>query len=369
MAARGWSTKSATPSFRNRAARWRFPPAPSTGRVREGRRSFFDLGGSGRLLRRSSDALSVEVLPRPDYFPGRHWLPARQLTLEENWSTPPEQLRAGESATRTIQILGEGVQGAQLPPVLFPPDEGLKFYPDQPAINDQEVASGLLGVRQDSAALVPTRAGNWSIPEIRIPWWDTETGTVRYAVLPGREITVAAADPVAGANLTAVPVPDIQVAGAVPTAAAEPGNDLAWKILSAVSTAGWLVTLVYLWRSRRTGDVRGKPSAEHTSERQAFKRLLDACAKNDAPGVRRAVLDWAAALSGKTASSLDQVADRFADEQLSAALYSLDASLYSPDPASWSGSDLAACLGRVRKHQRQSGAEDSHPLELYPRAG
>ncbi len=121
--------------------------------------------------------------------------PPGSLTLEENWSTSPEQLRVGESATRTIRIQGEGLQGAQLPPILFAPTDGLKYYPDQPQISEQEIPDGLLGIRQDSAAVVPTRAGTYLIPEIRIPWWDTQSEQVQYAVLPEREITVTAAEP------------------------------------------------------------------------------------------------------------------------------------------------------------------------------
>ena len=119
------------------------------------RRSLFDLGGGGRQVRRSTEPLTIEVLPRPASFPGSEWLPAGELTLEETWSTPPEQLRVGESATRTITIRGEGLQGAQLPPVLFPATVGLKYYPDQPVITDSESATGLVGTRVDSAAVVP----------------------------------------------------------------------------------------------------------------------------------------------------------------------------------------------------------------------
>jgi len=100
------------------------PAQTFSAREGQARRGFFDLGGGGRQLRRSTEPLTIEVLPRPETFPAGTWLPARKLTLEESWSTAPEQLRAGESATRTIRILGEGLQGAQLPPVMFPATEG-----------------------------------------------------------------------------------------------------------------------------------------------------------------------------------------------------------------------------------------------------
>ena len=342
------------------------PQQSFTGRVREGRRSFFDLGGSGRLLRRSSDALSIEVLPRPDSFPGSNWLPARQLRVEENWSTPPEQMRAGESATRTIQILGEGVQGAQLPPVLFPPAEGLKFYPDQPAINDQEVASGLLGVRQDSTAVVPTRAGNWSIPEIRIPWWDTESRQLRYAVLPGREITVAAAEP---DSIVGQPPAANTATTAIPTATAAPlgASGLVWQILGIVSTTGWLLTLAYLWRTRQQVSAESPESPAALTEQRAYKLLLNACTGNDAHAARAALIAWTATLPGQQGLvTLEQVISQFNDAQLASELQVLDCSLYSPARDDWSGTGLAECVQRLRGEQRQGSNKHNAPLQLYP---
>lgn len=346
-------------------------PAQSfTARAREGRRSFLDIGGGGRLLRRNSKPLSINVLPRPDAFAGNNWLPARQLKLTESWSTPPEQLRAGESATRTIQIQGESVQGAQLPPVLFPPIEGLKFYPDQPEINEQEIASGLLGTRQDSTAVVPTRAGTWAIPEIRIPWWDTESQQLRYAVLPGREITVAAAAPDLIVNqppATNLDTGSITSAIATGSAAALPGTSLAWQALGVVSTIGWLLTLAYLWRTRHKKPAEHTESPAAISQKQAYKKLLAACAGNDAQGARQAVITWTALLSGKQQLvTLEHVITEFGDGKLEKELQALDCSLYRPETEGWQGSGLAACARRLGSEYRKDKDAGKLDMQLYP---
>jgi len=322
-------------------------------------------------LRRSTEALTIKVLPRPDTFPAGTWLPARELTLEESWSTAPEQLRAGESATRTIRILGEGLQGAQLPPVLFPATDGLKYYPDQPIVNDTEVATGLLGSRQDSAAVVPTRAGTWTIPQIRIPWWDIESGTVRYAVLPGREITVAAADPATSTTLVAAPEIEIGTGTAVvPPVASASGAPWQWQILSAVSSVGWILTLAYLIWSRRKPKTQQVATADNPSEQAAFKQLLAACASSSALHARDAVINWAAALLPQvTVISLDQVAVAFADRELTAALDVLNTSLYSSDGGgNWDGVALSESVRRLRKQHQKAAGQDAQELQLYPSA-
>jgi hypothetical protein len=337
------------------------------------RRSLFDLGGGGRQVRRSTEPLSIEVLPRPASFPGSEWLPAGELTLEESWSTPPEQLRVGESATRTITIRGEGLQGAQLPPVLFPATEGLKYYPDQPVITDSESAAGLVGTRVDSAAVVPTRAGRWQIPELRIPWWDIHSNELRYAVLPGREIEVA------GAEFAAANAAPVTAAASAPTQALDPGtgatipivarDDSRWRILSAVTATGWLLTLVYLVWSRRRRVAAPSQDESKPGEREAFNALLAACGSNDPRRAREAVLRWSAAVHARAGlTSLAQAAAAHHDPAMSAALESLNAALYGSRTGAWDGGSLAEAARGLRARHRSKVRREEPPLQLYPQA-
>jgi len=332
------------------------------------RRSFFDLGNDGRQVRRTSNALSIAVMPRPVDYPDNTWLPARSLTLEESWSTPPEQLRAGESATRTIVIKGDGLQGAQLPPILLPQTDGLKYYPDQPVISEQETGIGLRGSRQDSAALVPTRAGSWTIPEIRIPWWDTEKRELRYAVLPQRVLNVAASDPAFTATAAPLGAPAAATAPIAVTPAQATSDKLfPWQALTAFTAAGWLLTLVYLLGSRRNKRPPPMPHAENASEKHAFKQLLAACASDSPAQSRQAVIAWAASVFPDQAiRSTDQVAAAFADDGLAAQLTQMDAALYSTGTTTWHGAVLADIAKALRKQVNHPSNTANSELSLYP---
>jgi hypothetical protein len=327
----------------------------------------FDPANSGREIRRRSDALTLEVRPRPDKFPGTTWLPARRVEISESWSTPPEQLRVGESATRRITITGEGLQGAQLPPSLFPTTQGLKYYPDQPVISDSELASGLVGSREDSAALVPTREGSWDIPEIRIPWWDTGQDKVRYAVLPARKVMVA-------------PSLDASVPLKLPTRTTGPSFDTTpitvatrgesaglWQTIAGVSTAGWILTLLFfaLWKRQSRSDET--LTTENPTETAAFKALLASCATGDTLQARRRFIEWTAALfPGRRIHSLDQVESSFANAQLSAELDKINDSLYSPQRLPWDGGELALLVKRLRKSHSFGMSRAEPELRLYP---
>lgn len=355
--------------FPEQSGTLQIPEQVFSGRLREGRRSFFNSGG-GRQMQRKTDALSIEVLPRPQQFNTGDWLAARQVKVEERWSTPPEQLRAGESATRTIQIVGEGVQGAQLPPILLEPIDGLKFYPDQAEITEQEVSSGLLGVRRDSTAVVPTRAGTWSLPEMRIPWWDTQTDQLRYAVLPGRSITVAAADPSTTTPPTELANPAI---AATSTLGQGNSNVLLWQALTAFSVSGWILTAVYFWRRKSRQPTQEPAAQENVSERRSFKNLQEQCTKEDPIAARSAMIAWASALLDAPLASTQQVADHFNDEALTQALQALDSCLYGSSLGSdsetkkWRGDTLLKCCTALRdKHKRDRSTKKVAELQLYP---
>lgn len=344
------------------------PAQTFTARESSGRRSSFGFGNSGRQITRSTKAVSIKVLPRPASFAGTTWLPARKLEIQEVWSTPPDQLRTGESATRTIKITGEGLQGAQLPPILFPATEGLKYYPDQPVIEDGESSSGLTGSRTDSAALIPTREGSWKIPEVRIPWWDTTSGQVRYAVLPEQKIVVTKG---ADFQLDQAPIAFVgskdPVAAPVNIVAQAPAQTGIWKLVSLALALGWMCTLAYLFYSRRRPTQAKEERPDNTSEKLAFKQLVAACAAGNAVYARREIISWCAILyPQRKVHSLEDVADAFGDAELSSILSDLNSQLYSGEKQSWDAAKQLDSVKRLRKSHQANARSVEPKLALYP---
>ncbi|MCD8475766.1 MAG: hypothetical protein LRY40_04160 [Shewanella fodinae] len=89
-------------------------------------------------------------------------------------------------------------------------------------------------------AIVPAKAGDYTLPEIKVAWWNPHLNQEEYATLPARHIKVKPA--------SNAPAPDLSVATpqAVPTA---PGY---WPLATAVFAGLWLLTLGLWWRARKT---------------------------------------------------------------------------------------------------------------------
>ncbi len=349
------------------------PAQQFSARESAGRRSLFDPGPRGRMLRRSTEALNIEVRPKPLDYPAADWLPARSLQVEEEWSQNPQELRVGESVTRTIRIRGEGLQGAQLPPTLFPKTDGLKLYPDQPQIEDREIAGGLQGVRRDSVAIIPTEAGTITLPAIEIPWWDSTTDSLRTAVIPAQTLKISAAAgnlAPAGGQLDSVPATS-------PAAATgntvDPGaSALPWQLLALFCAVGWALTVFLAWRRGRRGaghleDPVGQ--SESLDARKAYRNLTAACTSGAAAPARKAIIAWADALVDEgRVTSLNEVKALFADSGLNSALEGLEASLFGSAAGGWNGAELKAAAERLRKNWpgRSAGKANRPEFALYP---
>lgn len=267
---------------------------------------FDDIGGRGKVLRLRSEEKRIRVLP-PEAG-ATPWLPARMLTLIETWDKSPQELRVGDSATRTVTITATGLTGAQLPPLPAPAVEGLRFYPDQPRIEDAQDAEGITGTRVESSAVIPSRAGDIEFPEIRVRWWDSVNARFEEAVVPRRTIRVL---PAANAA-TAPPPPAPADAGAAAPAPAEPATPatvaVAPQSTPSPATPPWpwiiatlllaLATVVSSWQwwratraaSRTTAPQPGTP--EDAREAELFEALRKACRANNAAQAQALLPRW-----------------------------------------------------------------------------
>merc|ERR1711879_133961 len=170
-------------------------------------RNFNSWSGRTSSLSAVSRPIEIEVQPIPDAYPVSPWLPANQLNIAEVWSDELSSWQVGNPLTRTIRIEADGLAASQivLPDVTLP--ASLKQYPDQTRYDDHTSDRGIQGVFTQPVALVPTEAGRLTIPELRIPWWNTRTNQLEYATLPERQLTIqpqpgqpASAAPAANAN-------------------------------------------------------------------------------------------------------------------------------------------------------------------------
>ncbi len=306
-------------------------------------------GAGTETVVRQSEPVELQVKPVPAAYQGVHWLPATEVQITGKWSKNPLKLLPNEPVTRTITLTAQGLTASQLPEIqeLIPAD--FKQYPDKPELENRKTTEGITGVRQQKNAIIPARPGEYTLPEVSLPWWNTNTQTLEYAVLPERRVQVAAAAPDAAIGTPDLPALgiDAQVQG---QAEAEPGKTAAvetaaspdistWQWLTCILAVAWIITLVYLLKNRRKPEPE-TPQAHSADSNEARKALKQACRDNDPQRAKTALLQWARTRpAGRPVASLGDL-EKYSNEKLAGEIRKLSRQLYSRTTNDWRGEPL-----------------------------
>jgi hypothetical protein len=300
-----------------------------------------------------SDPVTITVRPipaAPPDYPDAVWLPAREVSIEDNWSREPDELRAGEPISRDITVSALGQLETQIP-ALEPPDvDGVNVYPDRPVLDRRIETGGIRGMRTDQYAMIGVEDGVITLPKLELPWWDIEAGEWRVATVPERSVTM-----LPGAEIApAAPEPAVEPAPAAEpdvTAPATPADPLAdlWKLIAEGLAILWILTLLaWYWTAGRPRREKAeKAPAEvpaHRQQSRALKEARKAAVNDDAAGVRRALIEWARLeWPDHPPRSLGELARRVSDP-LKQELEALSAASYGRGDAEWDGRATARAI-------------------------
>ena len=217
-------------------------------------RQSFGFFNRTRSVNRIGPAIEINVKPIPTNYL-HHWLPSEYVQLSEEWPGDPEY-RVGEPITRTLTLSAVGVVEEQLPelPQEYPPS--IKVYPDQGNTATVDRDDVLVSQVVESVALIPSQPGEFLLPSMSVPWFNTRTGQTEFAKLPSRTITVlpaSAQTPLP--NAPALPLPTSPSLPADQVTVPQPSIVMVqnpwWPVATGVVSILWLSTL-YLWlRARR----------------------------------------------------------------------------------------------------------------------
>jgi len=344
-----------------------------------------------RPVRLHGKPIVLTVRARPASAIGSYWLPARNVTLSAAWNPAKLSAHTGDPLTLDLALQATGLTAAQLPDLSsllgLPP--GLKAYPDQPKLNDSTQDGLLVGSRDQTIAMMADTPGHYTIPALKVTWWDTQTNQPRVTTLPARTLTIlpapgtaaatASAPPARAAQPASTPVVSQESRSAPAIRQAAPARSPSqWQWISIALAAVWLTTLgAWLWsRASRAAQVQvpppgspaptgpsgaHRPHPEPSRERVAFRT---ACEANDAHAARAHLMAWAAAVWGTTLPGVNAIATRLGDATVAGLLRDLDRACYAG--GAWQGHALAATLTELPTSPGKSTHARDHLAPLYP---
>lgn len=322
-----------------------------------------------------SDEHVVNVKAQPDTFDGLTWLPASQLTLEETWSGDLANVHVGDAVTRNVTMTATGLSSSLLPAIEYQDLPGLRFYPDQPVREDTANGDGVIGKRSEGTAIVASQPGEFVLPEVKLPWWNTRTDMMEYATLPSRTIMVLPAVNAPDNNSVTPGTTTDPVTGAAvpPAGTVAAGSNPLWISTTVLFATLWAFTC-FLWlRSRQqlayvettgvpqTASALRMPEAVAGGKAEALavasadadtalRVLKTACDNRHFGDIRKAVLKWGqGSFHDSSLQTLAQLASACNDDALTHLLRSLDTAMYGGNLADVNTKALYDCVAQLHK--------------------
>ncbi len=348
-------------------------PVRFEGQVAASTRTRFGLFDQRMQVRRvQSPEIELTVLPVTQPLSAGNWLPAKTLQLVEEWPQDPPAFKVGEPVTRTLTLAAEGLTAAQLPVIEPPLPEGMKGYPDQPVLENKTSSTGIVGIRQEKTALIPTRSGKLILPPVEIAWWNVKAGRLETAKLAERTIEVLPATevktPTTAPQPPSSPLPTSVAPAPPPEAGAAEKSSGYWPWLCLGLAFGWAATLLVWLRSRRTQTKQssgGEPLQNRPSEKIAVKKIREGCFNHDPQGAKEGLLEWARICWAENApGSLGEISRR-CEEPLAEEIRNLNQALYGQNKEDWQGAGLWSSFEKRQKSARGKTVEEGTLEPLF----
>jgi len=335
-------------------------------------------GVQQRTVIRRSEAVTLNVRQIPDQFKGKYWLPAKNITIAEEWSSGPLTIQAGEPVTRTVILNAIGLIASQLPELPAIDLPNLRYYPDLPVLSNSKSATGMTGTRQERSAIILNQPGNYVLPEFSIPWWNTDTDRLELAVIPERTIQVVAT---AAGNLPADASTSLQdMLGSINVitdgdvdsmnpAISSPDSEgffSFWKIVSISLVILWIITLIF-WRrrSKRIGQSNYYDQGLQKTDR-IVKDIMESCKQDDPVKTRQNLLRWARSIWPESPPLNIGDISRRVGADLGLELQKLNNVLYSNGKQNWRGDDFWQIFKTESFHTRPDTENNMQKGRLEP---
>jgi len=349
--------------------------------VNSGQRDLWDRfygNNQNNILRLRTDEQRINVLPAPASVNAGDWLPALNVSLSEHWSTSLDSLKVGEPITRSITIKADGLTAGQINPLQLAPIDGLTFYNDQAQTDDQKSANGVEGSRIETIAIVPTKAGHFTLPEVKLNWWDTKTNSIRTATLPAVSLTVGLGD----MSQLAAPTEEIEAPTSVnintDLSTIEPQQTVLqeeaplWLYITnalALLIAAFFALL--FWQTKRKltaiyATERNELNELNQNENEAWNNFKRTLADKKLTELRKALINWAQAYwNNESITSLQAIAAHIHEPALADELRKLDEAMFSAHSTAPDTEILLQLLANLRRNKHKKAADNNQLRPLY----
>lgn len=204
-----------------------------------------------------------------------------------------------------------------------------------------------------------------TLPEIRIPWWDTNDSAWKEAILPAQTINILEAE--ITESLAPPESFSIEDSASDLGVASSTYTNPIWIWVSAIMTLVSLLLAWLLWRTKSTPNLAREMENTNTAEKVLWAQLLKDFKHSNAVVLRTSIENWCRSLwPDESGSALQNLKQRLSEEAAEA-LMLLEKSAYGKDGTeALNLNALPIELKKLRKSGSKNRSEAAALPPLYP---
>lgn len=329
-------------------------------------KGYLVIGGTINFVEEDSNIVTLSVKPLPEAFRGEEWLPARSITYYQDFHPQTDKLELGQAISRIIYLTASGVTAGHLPVRIYKEIPGFKDYITESSreeiINEQ---AGLTAVINQEVALIAEKTGSLIIPDIVIPWWNTETDQLETLTIPGKKLESFSkaekpGEPEGVAEKDVDNVPDDSLLSSV-----KYHQYLLLAVITSVVLAVVILPLLYRFKP----SLRFFTFRKRKRQNRALKSAVRACYANDVKQAETALVEFCRTLASDQNWRSISACPITRDPVMADELDKLLACRYGGEHAPWNGGRLAERLPAWFADYLKSAAESADQTQLsevYP---
>jgi hypothetical protein len=251
-----------------------------------------EIDGKTTLQILSATPEPIQVIFPPDTENLDRIVTTSELKATESYDRALTDLKTGDAIIRTVTTVAGGTFALALPAVTFESIQNAKQYTATPQLSDKTNRGQYRATRIDAATYVFEKAGDTSLPEIIVQWFDAKSKSVQQVILPAVDLTIAL-NPAYAETTASSATEDTKT-----RLLHQLGRALVWvqgNIAKITLLAIGLYVLHLIW-IRYSPTVRQalhdrREKIRH-SEKYAFKQFQKACTSGDTTKSRTAFWHW-----------------------------------------------------------------------------
>lgn len=257
------------------------------------------------------------------------YIAGRRLDLNIEVDGATESLQAGDAVVLTYSAELEGLPAIFIPPLAPALQfDGVSVYPEEPKVVDGDSAR-----RSEKVTLVFAAGGEFTVPDVQLDFWNTDSNDIEQASAAGKTFIVAGP----------------------PAAAADQSLQESSQWRRAALFAGLAIILLLAMRAlgpRLADALRNAVMRRRQSEEYAYRRLQQALRSRQEARTYESLLAWLQRLSdGYDTRSFTQA---FGGDGLREAIDKLSACRFRPASQTVDWAALRKGIGAARKQYLDS---------------